>query len=246
MRRDDYDKPRPVGVKRSPRKRVLVVTEGEVTEKEYFVRLKTFLELKKPQLEVHVENSSKGSTPTRVVQSAKQLKAEAAERQKQLNELGSLEAREEFDEVWVVFDTESYTKNPDLKPAAESAEKDGMKVAISRPSFESWFLLHLRDGLPAMETCANVVDAISSETKRQHGRRYRKKCTNNEDLKWLIQTILPMTKTAIERSARIAPVAFADHHLVPSQSGTRVHELVRVLWSASQQGSRGAASDDAT
>ncbi len=242
MKRGNYDKPRSDGTKRSSRKRILVVTEGLVTEKTYFESLKAYLDLKKPQLEVYVETSSKGSTPARVVQSAKHLKSEAKARQKQQDDLGSLVAREEFDEVWVVFDTESYTKNNDLKPAAEAAESDDMRVAISRPSFESWFLLHLQDGLPAMETCANAVDAISAATNRQHGRKYRKDSSRNEDLLWLIQQILPSTQTAITRSARVAKTAFSDHRLVPCQSGTKVHELVCVLWSASQQGNRDATS----
>ena len=132
------------------------------------------------------------------------------------------------------------------KPAAEVARADGLFVAISRPSFESWFLLHLRDGLPAMATCSEVCHEISAITKRSHGREYRKDSKNNIDLFWLIEKILPSTSEAIARATRIEKTAFMSHSLVPDQSGTKVHKLVQILWAASRRGiaeaSRAAAA----
>ena len=114
----------------------------------------------------------------------------------------------------------------------------GRQNMTSTTSFESWFLLHLRDGLPAMATCADVCKEISSDTNSSYGREYHKKSKNNQDLYWLISIILPFTKEAIQRSKRIATSAFARHQVVPDQSGTKVHELVEVLWKASPKGAR--------
>ena len=66
MMRRDYDIPRSPDGMRPIRKRILVVTEGLVTEKEYLEKLKVHLELRRPQLEVHVEcgPDHDGNTPS--------------------------------------------------------------------------------------------------------------------------------------------------------------------------------------
>lgn len=239
MNWDRYEKPR-VRFKRPARKRILVVTEGIVTEPHYFEKLKAFLELKKYQLEVHVEcgPDHDGNTPSCVVSSALKLREEAEARQRAKDKTGDLEARESYDEVWVVFDTERDGKNKDLKNAAVRAQQKKLKVAISRPSFESWFLLHLRVGLPAMATSNDACKEISKITKKAHGREYHKKSKQNVDLQWLIEIILDSTKDAVARSSQIAKTAFATHKLVPDHSGTRVHELVQSLLQASPMWSR--------
>lgn len=230
-----YDTPRSPRMLRTPRKRILIVTEGERTEVDYFNHLKDYLELRHSQLEVHVESSAEGNTPSRVVRSAKALREQAEKRQAEADANGALDARYNFDEVWVVFDTESHSHTcQDLMPAAENAADDGMGVAISRPSFESWFLLHLQDGLPAMEFCADVCTQLRAITRRELSRDYKK----SGDIRWFLDHIVPHTLKAIARSRMVSQTAFCSHQHVPSQSGTNVHLLVKVLWDASPISSR--------
>lgn len=235
MKDRDYDKPRSRKATRSTRKRLLIVTEGEVTEVKYFEALKAHLELQTSQLEVVVEAGPdhEGNTPSRVVRSAIKLRDTAKREQKRRDKVGDLEARIAYDQVWVVFDTERDGKNADLFSAAEHALDKGLYVAISRPSFESWFLLHLRDGLPAMATCDDACKKISQITRRKYSREYQKDSKDNADLHWLIDTILPFTPEAIERGRIVANNAFTTHEAVPETSGTKVYELVEVLWKSS-------------
>lgn len=235
MKDHDYDRPRSRKAKRSTRKRLLIVTEGEVTEVEYFEALKLHLELQSSQLDVVVEAGPdhEGNTPSRVVRSAVKLRETARKRQKNRDKLGDLEARIAYDQVWVVFDTEREGKNADLFSAAEHALDKGLYVAISRPSFESWFLLHLREGLPAMATCDDACKKISQITRRKYSREYQKDSKDNADLLWLIDTILPFTTDAVDRGKIVAKIAFMTHEAVPDTSGTKVYELVEVLWQSS-------------
>lgn len=47
----------------------------------------------------------------------------------------------EFDEVWCVFDVDSF----DLTDAARTARAAGVRLAVSNPCFELWLLLHHED-----------------------------------------------------------------------------------------------------
>lgn len=235
----DYDKPRPDKITKLKRKRILIVTEGLVTEKLYFEELKVRWDLRKSQirvLEVEVECGPEhdGNTPSRVVSSAIKLRDEELAKQKD----DDLEASGGYDEVWVVFDTERKGKRNDLEPAAEFAAEQDLCIAISRPSFESWFLLHLRDGLPTgMITCDDVCTEISKITKKKPlNHSYSKTSKDNADLKWLIKTIVPSTDHAMKRSAQTATIAFTKHPHVPEHPGTHVHKLVKVLWESSPKG----------
>ncbi len=47
-----------------------------------------------------------------------------------------------YDEIWCVFDTENQTQSKNFKDAVEKANETKIKLAISNPAFEYWFLLH--------------------------------------------------------------------------------------------------------
>lgn len=52
---------------------------------------------------------------------------------------------EEDDELWMLLDTDHCTKNEHIKSfkrALKDAREQGIKVALSRPCFELWLLLH--------------------------------------------------------------------------------------------------------
>ncbi|MEE7627509.1 RloB family protein [Methylobacter sp. Wu8] len=55
---------------------------------------------------------------------------------------------EEDDELWMLLDTDHCTKNEHIKSfkrALKDAREQGIKVALSRPCFELWLLLHHAD-----------------------------------------------------------------------------------------------------
>jgi hypothetical protein len=233
----NYDQPRQ-NQSRPKRKRILIVTEGKVTEPLYFDSLKKYCEIPQGQLEIYIEAAPDhdGNTPERVVSSAKMLKNKEENRARRARNNSALTDADPYDDVWVVFDTEREGKNPNLKNAADSAAAAKLCVAISYPSFESWFLLHLRDGLPAMSDCDSVV----REIHKIFPGGYRKNSPKNRDLKSLIESILDRKKTteAIERAKRIEKTAFTDHPHVPIRPGTKIHVLVEEIWKSSPKGQR--------
>ena len=111
----------------------LVVTEGEVTEKEY---IEGFADAcRNPR--VKVEIASKHGVPKTLVEIAKGRKREAEEdaaREKDDNLA--------YEEVWCVFDIDEH---PNVGDAKEMARDNGIRVAISNPCIELWLLLHFRD-----------------------------------------------------------------------------------------------------
>jgi len=123
---------------RDPKPRILVVTEGEITEPEY---LKGFCRACQNQ-RVRIEVAKEHGVPMTLVRTAKQYKEEAeqdAAREKDDN-LG-------FDSVWCVFDVDEH---PDIADAKVMAKDNSIDVAISNPCFELWLLLHFRNN-PGMQ-----------------------------------------------------------------------------------------------
>lgn len=116
---------------------LLVFTEGRITEEGYlnFYR-------KKYRTTVTVEVSDFHGTPLSLVKAAIQEKTA----NEKLERRGRGTAHEE---VWCVFDTDQH---PHLDQAFELADQHGIKVAVSCPCIELWFLLHFADQTAYIET----------------------------------------------------------------------------------------------
>ncbi|MCC6811539.1 MAG: RloB domain-containing protein [Deltaproteobacteria bacterium] len=117
-----------------PKKRILIVCEGKVTEREYLEAFKNWR--KNPRVEIRIEGPA--GVPVTLVKRAKALRDEAialAERHDDQTYL--------YDEVWCVFDVDKFGE---LIPAArDEAQANGLKLAMSNPCIELWLILHLRD-----------------------------------------------------------------------------------------------------
>lgn len=112
---------RNTGKRGKPKKRILIVCEGEKTEPNYFKSFRVTSAV------VVVEGL--GSDPKRLVRKALSLKDRAARN----------EAK--YDQVWCVFDRDSFSAE-DFDGAFKLALEKGMKVAYSNEAFELWYLLH--------------------------------------------------------------------------------------------------------
>src|SRR6476659_9074580 len=107
---------------REVRQRFLIVCEGEKTEPNYFRSFRVPIDVK-----------GLGENPSKLVNSAKELKE-----------------KEEYDQVWCVFDRDAWTPE-DFNNAIRNAESQGFKVAYSNEAFELWYVLHfefLNTGIP--------------------------------------------------------------------------------------------------
>lgn len=118
--------PRKVDTK-EVRQRFLIVCEGEKTEPNYFRSFRV------PKDVAEIDVKGVGENPSKLVNSAKDLKEQ-----------------EDYDQVWCVFDRDSWTPE-DFNNAIRNAENQDFKVAYSNEAFELWYVLHfefLNTGIP--------------------------------------------------------------------------------------------------
>lgn len=109
---------------REERRSVLIVTNGENTEVDYFDALKGEPWVTADKITVKFINGS----PVKAVVRAAEIRTENA-----------------YDEAWAVCDVDQY----DVQPAiTEAAAHEDVELVLSQPCFEVWLILHLRPGCP--------------------------------------------------------------------------------------------------
>lgn len=116
-----YGLKRKTGHRGNPKKRILIVCEGEKTEPNYFRAFRVTSAV--------VKIKSMGKNTKRLVLAAKRFMDEGIKKD------------ETFDQVWCVFDRDSFGV-ADFNMALKIAQKYGIQVAYSNEAFEVWYLLH--------------------------------------------------------------------------------------------------------
>lgn len=116
----------------SIRRRILVVTEGKVTEPDYIERLVRYLD--KGSLPVFVQTLGIGKDPLAVVEAAVSRRDSDARKGKA------------WDKVVGLIDSDQHTT---IRYAADLAASEGITLAITRLKFETWLLWHVTDSLRA-------------------------------------------------------------------------------------------------
>jgi RloB-like protein len=121
--------------KRPPHPRVLIVTEGEKTEPQYFDEIRKKLRISAAR--IRIADSDYGTEPRQIVDYAADLFREQ-ERQ--------------FDKVFAVFDRDEHrTYHDALQACARTKLRNDQKKWVkfravpSNPCFELWLLLHCED-----------------------------------------------------------------------------------------------------
>lgn len=108
---------------REPGRVIRVLSEGEVTEANYWRR-------QHPEIRVDIDPRTAGWKPLKRVGHARDLKRRQPRRDP------------EFDEIWCVFDVDDHE---DVNSAVAEARAVDIKTAVSNPCFELWLVLHLED-----------------------------------------------------------------------------------------------------
>jgi hypothetical protein len=162
---------------RDPFPLLLVVCEGEVTEPQY---IRGFAQAQGANT-VRLRVIAPGGDPRALVERAFELRDDAAGRA----------AREgdttyRYDEVWCVFDVDDHAR---LATARELADRMGIGLAISNPSFEFWLLLHFR------EHGGHLTTRRAAELLAKHIRDYQKHVRYDE--------LSPGYADAVERAASL-------------------------------------------
>ena len=184
--------PRKVDI-REVRQRFLIVCEGAKTEPNYFRSFR----VPKDVVEINVQGF--GENPSKLVDRAEELQEQEA-----------------YDQVWCVFDRDSWTPE-DFNNAIQRAENQGFSVAYSNEAFELWYVLHfefLNTGIPRKD--------YMKKLDRLLNRRYQK---NSETI---YDELFDQQSTAIKNATNLLaqydpPTPRKDN---PS---TTVHCLVQEL-----------------
>lgn len=141
---------------RIPKRRILIVTEGAVTEKKYFEGL--ISACKNPCVEFKVMGGV--GVPMTIVETAIRFQRAAIDKAR-LEKDRNLE----FDEVWCVFDVDQH---PKILEARKLANQNQIELSISNPCFELWLWLHF-DDCPGPRTSQQLLDML-----KQHLPDYKK------------------------------------------------------------------------
>jgi len=178
---------------REIKQRFLIVCEGAKTEPNYFKNFRV------PKTVIDVKGV--GENPSRLVQSAIDLNAEADE---------------EYDQVWCVFDRDDWPPQ-DFNNAIHKAENHNLKVAYSNEAFELWYVLHfefLNTGIPR-------DDYIKKMTKFL-GKKYQK----NSDT--IYDELQNRQETAITNAKKLL-ASYNVSNPGQDNPSTTVHLLVKEL-----------------
>lgn len=183
------------------RPRFLIVCEGRVTEPEYInlIRIKEKINL------VRIIIDNQGGTPKTLVDRA------VAEKRRNRSEFGKQ------DEIWCVFDIDEH---PLIAEARQKADANGIKIAISNPSFEFWLLLHF------------VYH--SAAISRQEARRQCEARMNGYEKHIPGEALFPLLGTALENAQRLAKW-HDTRGTVGENPSTDVYKLIERLRGGSKQ-----------
>jgi hypothetical protein len=160
-----------------PRRRLLILCEGEVTEPNYFLSMRREVR----NLLVEIEVIPKCGVPKTVVEEGADRKKKA---QRAARRAG--DSFLSYDEVWCVFDVDDH---PRLNDALQQARDNKLQLAVSNPNFELWILLHFQDQF-AHEPRAQIARSL-----RRHLPEYVKNVPYD--------AIRPFYQLAVARAQRL-------------------------------------------
>jgi len=200
-----------------PSKAILILTEGVVTEPVYFETLKAKLALQ--TLEVEVKPQGKGD-PRRLAEAALEERTERRKAAKQ-NRLSYAQAPD-FDEIWIVFDSDVPLEHHRYHDGVAFAEARGVKCAQSTPCFEFWLLLHVTTSTATMTKCKDVIPRLIGAL----GTKYDK---DGKQSAKLIPPLLEHLPAAITRAEQVRQGHRNAGTLEPANPSTDVDLLVKSL-----------------
>jgi len=176
---------------REVKQRFLIVCEGKKTEPNYF------REFRVPKDVMEIQGL--GENPSKLVQSAKIFKEQG-----------------EYDQVWCVFDRDSWTEE-DFNNAIHSAESYDFKIAYSNEAFELWYVLHfdfLNSGIPRKDYRVKLTSLL--------GKKYEKNSLT------IYNDLIEKQIVAIKNAEKLLQ-QYEPQKPVTDNPSTTVHLLVQEL-----------------
>jgi len=213
----------------------LVAVEGAKTEPAYFDALVDVLQSSRIRVRVlpppstsstDVPHPETGPIEARPGASAPQHVATRL--MDEANSLHGLHGVLSFDQLWIVIDFDRW--EPQIRALAQEARNRRFRLAVSRPSFELWLLLHFADDISAIDARTSI--------KAQQG-------TCEEELKRCAPTYSKNTKTLPSAEITLPRICdAADRALLlddaqgrpdwPNAPGSHVYKLIEELLHATK------------
>jgi len=132
-RRHRYRRPARQTGTRTPRRRLLVVCEGSVTERSYIRGFERWA----CNATVEVDIPPRHGDPRYLVEKARDQSQAARDAARSEGDPFLL-----YDDTWCDFDRDEH---PQFADACQMARDNGILLAVSNPCFELWLLLHFRE-----------------------------------------------------------------------------------------------------
>ena len=193
------------------KKTILIVCEGEKTERNYLDSLKR--EETISQVFAITIVGGKGGSRSQIIERAINQKAR----------------RKGMDIVLCVLDTESLETmqaKADLAAARQEADRNDITLYLSNPAFEVWFLAHFRRTSRSFRNCDAVIVELDREWRSAFGQPYNKSDVN------VYQRLAGRTQVAITNAKDVVEI---DHREKPDiadrNSSTDFYRLVEKLLS---------------
>lgn len=197
----------------------LIVTEGEVTERQYFESLRAALHLNPLTVRVVHPNCTDAEGLVRAAMDFYEWDKDGNRVAKAA--IGNRDI-EIFDHVWVLFDTDVPERQGQLGPALELAGNERIHVGHSTPSAEVWLLLHFRDRPgPLLNS-----DAAEHAVGNAWGQHYDK-CAETFPKLW--DALKPNIPAAVVRAAQVREYHKQAATPFPPDPSTWLDLLVRSL-----------------
>lgn len=194
-----------------PRECVLIVCEGGKTEPQYFAALASDIGLRK-LVEVVIHGEGCGSAPINVVEYA------VEQRKKRVTEAKRSVTLTEFDTVWCVSDVEAPLPHPTLQQAQDKARGQKVKLVLSNPCFEFWYILHFE-----MTTALFDTNEACLKRLRKHLKDYVKSSPDTYG------QLKQSTLQAIANAERALANKMCGDDLSKHNPSTHIHRLVEYL-----------------
>jgi len=200
-------------------KAILIVTEGEVTEPAYFKEVRGMLASLTVELVTHGAGAGDPSVLARkALALRKERRQKARDRELRLGQL------EDFDELWIVFDTD-VIDSAKLSTGLRFAKRNGVKIAASTPSFEFWLLLHYCRTTKCFEKCEHVVAALEKEMQQDYSK-------TKSAARKLMPYFLPKTQKAIGHAIWVRKYHLDAQTEAPANPSTDVDLLIAAIQKA--------------
>lgn len=191
---------------------ILIITEGEKTEPNYFNHFAT---KNNDYFVYEVECDGTGKNTMAVVNKAIELKESRSNQDK-------------YDSVWAVFDKDGFPDN-NFNSAIAKADANGVNVAWSNEAFELWYLYHFQNRITAMsrdefKTAISKAVNNSGKWKSKTPYKYKKNCERNFEIMTTYGNMEQAIKNAEQQHQTFTDTRYAKHNPC-----TTVYKLVQQL-----------------